>query len=108
MLDRAVDQVVCAFKEEGMWTDTVLVFTSDNGGIGPGSNYPLRGMKVLNWEGGIKVIGFVKGTDSMLAPLPAGTVHVFHSAFFCLPCLSAMFLVEVVVGYYLSSVHFEC
>lgn len=42
MLDRAVAQVTSAFKDAGLWQDTVLIFTSDNGGIGPGNNYPLR------------------------------------------------------------------
>jgi arylsulfatase A-like enzyme len=42
MLDRAVAQVTSAFKDAGLWSDTVLIFTSDNGGIGPGNNYPLR------------------------------------------------------------------
>jgi arylsulfatase A-like enzyme len=37
-------------------------------GIGPGSNYPLRGMKVLNWEGGINAVEFVRGTNSAMAP----------------------------------------
>ena len=32
--------------EAGIWDETVVVFTTDNGGIGPGSNYPLRGAKV--------------------------------------------------------------
>ena len=46
-LDMAVTDVVAAFKAGGLWDDTVLVFTTDNGGIGIGNNYPLRGMKVL-------------------------------------------------------------
>eukprot|EP00039_Didymoeca_costata_P006969 m.95015 g.95015 ORF g.95015 m.95015 type:complete len:649 (-) comp13473_c0_seq4:141-2087(-) len=81
MLDRAVAQVTEAFETKGIWDDTVLIFTADNGGIGPGSNYPLRGLKVLNWEGGIKAVGFVRGTNSNIRPLPAGTISnaLFHS-----------------------------
>eukprot|EP00662_Eupelagonemidae_sp_cell21_P052772 gene52772-12330_t len=43
-----------------MWGDTLLVFTSDNGGpvYGNGTaganNWPLRGGKMSNWEGGIR------------------------------------------------------
>lgn len=33
-----------------------------------------QGCKVLNWEGGVHGIGFVRGTDSSLAPVPAGSV----------------------------------
>ena len=46
---------------EGLWEQTLLIITSDNGGIGPGNNYPLRGMKATPWEGGTKVMGFISG-----------------------------------------------
>ena len=45
-LDDAVTDVVKAYKDGGLWDNTVLVFTTDNGGIGIGNNFPLRGMKV--------------------------------------------------------------
>jgi hypothetical protein len=32
-------------------------------------------MKVYNWEGGIRGVGFVRGTNSVLAPVPAGVVR---------------------------------
>jgi arylsulfatase B len=71
MMDRAVQQVVEAFQTYGLWEDTVVIFTADNGGIGPGSNYPLRGTKVHHWEGGIKAAAFVRGTNNEnLKPLP--------------------------------------
>jgi arylsulfatase A-like enzyme len=74
MMDDAIHRVVQAFQTKGLWHDTVVIFTSDNGGIGPGSNYPLRGTKVYNWEGGIKAAGFVRGTNNPhVAPLPNGT-----------------------------------
>ena len=45
-LDDAVGDVVEASKDGGLWDNTVLVFTTDNGGIEIGTNFPLRGMKV--------------------------------------------------------------
>ena len=45
-LDDAVADVVKAYKDEGLWDNTVLIFTTDNGGIEIGNNFPLRGMKV--------------------------------------------------------------
>jgi len=43
-MDDAVGAVVAAFEERGMWNDTLLVFSTDNGGHrGDANNYPLRG-----------------------------------------------------------------
>merc|ERR1719460_276725 len=63
-LDMAIGNVTEAFRRAGLWENTIMVFTTDNGGIGPGNNYPLRGTKVHDWEGGIRGAAFVRGTDS--------------------------------------------
>lgn len=60
-LDEGVGNVTRALAAAGLANDTVLVFSSDNGGdphFG-GSNYPLRGWKGSYWEGGIRAVGFV-------------------------------------------------
>ena len=45
-LDAGVGQIVAALKRSGLWKDSVLLFSTDNGGPVPGSsNLPLRGNK---------------------------------------------------------------
>ncbi len=56
-LDEGVGRVVKGLKDEGLWDNTVVVFTSDNGGqVNVGArNAPLHGGKQDMWEGGIRV-----------------------------------------------------
>ena len=59
-MDDAVGQVLDKLDELGLADNTIVVFTSDNGGVVSGDNYstnlnPLRGGKGYQWEGGIKV-----------------------------------------------------
>jgi arylsulfatase A-like enzyme len=63
-LDRGVGQVLDALRANGLEENTLVVFTSDNGGasyIGlPDVNEPFRGWKATAFEGGIHVPYFVK------------------------------------------------
>lgn len=63
-LDRGVGRVLDALRENGLEDDTVVIFTSDNGGAGyiglPDVNDPYRGWKITLFEGGIHVPYFVK------------------------------------------------
>ena len=72
-LDRSVGRINAALEEEGLAENTVVVFTSDNGGAGyiglPGVNEPFRGWKISQFEGGIRVPLFMKWP----ARIPAGT-----------------------------------
>jgi hypothetical protein len=60
-LDDLVGNVTNALKIGGLWENTLVVFTSDNGGDTHGNNYPLRGGKFTTWEGGLRVVGAVSG-----------------------------------------------
>jgi len=55
-LDDGVGKVLAALKDSGLDRDTLIVFTSDNGGqLDAGaSNGPLRGSKGSMYEGGLK------------------------------------------------------
>ena len=59
-MDEAVSTVLAALEEQGTAADTLVVFTSDNGGLStaegsPTSNLPLRAGKGYLYEGGIRV-----------------------------------------------------
>merc|ERR1711971_144869 len=62
MLDQAVMNVTAALKSRGLWDNTLLVFSADNGGVGQfGNNHPLRVHKHDPWEGGTRTTAFVSG-----------------------------------------------
>ena len=73
-VDRSVSRILDTLEEEGIADNTMVVFTSDNGGAGyiglPGVNQPFRGWKITMFEGGIRVPLFMKWP----AKLDAGTV----------------------------------
>ncbi|RMH03259.1 MAG: hypothetical protein D6702_06485 [Planctomycetota bacterium] len=82
-LDRATGRLLDALAELGVADDTLVVFTSDNGGLGgyaaagvPGSpevtrNAPLKGGKGMLSEGGIRVPLIVRWPGRV----PAGTIR---------------------------------
>ena len=64
-LDGVVGNLTDALKKRGLWDNLLFVTSSDNGGPvypgGGGNNYPLKGGKASNWQGGIRVNAFVSG-----------------------------------------------
>ena len=54
-LDWSTGQIVSALRESGIYGDTLIVFTSDNGPFFEGSTAGLKGAKGSGWEGGYRV-----------------------------------------------------
>ncbi len=64
-MDDAVGIVLAKLEELGLEENTIVCFTSDNGGVSSGdafstSNLPLRGGKGRQWEGGIREPFYIK------------------------------------------------
>lgn len=64
-MDSAIGRVLAAVKAEGLDERTIVIFTSDNGGLStaegsPTSNLPLRAGKGWPYEGGIRVAWIIR------------------------------------------------
>ena len=63
-LDRSVGRILDSLEEQGLADNTIVAFTSDNGGPGyiglDDINSPYRGWKITMFEGGIRVPLFIK------------------------------------------------
>mmetsp|Transcript_29351 Transcript_29351/g.32609 ORF Transcript_29351/g.32609 Transcript_29351/m.32609 type:complete len:530 (+) Transcript_29351:15-1604(+) len=89
-MDESIGNITQALKDKGMYDDTLIVFSSDNGGPTPfrglesftnggASNFPLKGGKQSDWEGGIRTVGLVGGgiiPNKMRGTVQKGYVHV--------------------------------
>jgi arylsulfatase A-like enzyme len=87
-LDRNVGLVLDTLKAQGLEDNTLVIFTSDNGGanyIGlPDINKPFRGWKATFFEGGIHVPFFIKWPAQLAKGAkfdkPIGHVDIFATA----------------------------
>lgn len=77
MLDDSIGQLITKLKALGIYDNTIIAFTSDNGGSvsSGGSNYPLRGSKDTMYEGGNKVRAFIN-SPSVTADVNKGLFHI--------------------------------
>lgn len=71
-LDDQVGRVMAALEKRGMANDTLVLFSSDNGGLPGfgGDNGKLRGKKGTLYEGGVRVCAFAHWPGK----IPAGSV----------------------------------
>lgn len=64
-LDESVGKVIENLAKRNMLRNSIIVFTTDNGGPAAGfnlnaaSNWPLRGVKNTLWEGGVRGAAFL-------------------------------------------------
>ena len=57
-VDEAVGQIVTALEKADLRKNTLIIFSSDNGGPRPGDNTPLRAFKGTIYEGGVRGCAF--------------------------------------------------
>jgi arylsulfatase A-like enzyme len=71
-VDQVIDNVTQGLQRTGMYNNTIIIISTDNGGIehsgavSGSSNYPLRGYKYSYYEGGVRGFAMVV---SLLIPL---------------------------------------
>ncbi|MFK5921259.1 MAG: sulfatase [Verrucomicrobiota bacterium] len=78
-MDEGVGHALKALQENGLMENTVVIFTSDNGGVSSGDGYatsalPLRGGKGRQWEGGVRQPYYIQWpgvTDGKRTDVPA-------------------------------------
>ncbi len=61
VVDEAIGQITAALEEKGLRKNTLIIFSSDNGGPAPGRvsrNTPLRAGKGTIYEGGVRACAF--------------------------------------------------
>lgn len=81
-IDRSVGRILDTLEAEGLSDNTLIVFTSDNGGAGyiglPEINQPYRGWKMTLFEGGIHVPMFISwpGRIPARSSISAPVAHI--------------------------------
>jgi arylsulfatase I/J len=83
-VDAQIGRLVDAYKAAGLWENTLCIISSDNGGLVypdghfGASNYPLKGGKQANWEGGVRSNALVSG--GLIPPARRGAIETGWAA----------------------------
>ncbi len=80
-IDESLQRVIAALKKKGVYENTIIVFTSDHGGLSnrgnnrklATSNLPLRAGKGHNYEGGVRIPMFVAWANE----IKEGTTNMY-------------------------------
>lgn len=75
-LDSGVGQLLAALEANGQAENTIIIFTSDNGGERFSKMWPLRGMKGELLEGGIRVPSIMRWPGKIKAGSQSDLVHM--------------------------------
>ena len=77
-LDEAVGGIVSHLDAMKMAENTVIYYTTDNGGLvgAGGRNAPFRGQKATLWQGGLRVPAFVTGKNVKKGETYSGLMHI--------------------------------
>ncbi len=87
-LDRGIGQVLAALDDNDISDNTLVIFTSDNGGASyvglPDLNKPYRGWKITFFEGGIHAPYFIRWPERITAgsqyDSPVAHIDIFSTA----------------------------
>lgn len=86
-MDLTVGRLTDFLREKGLFENTLIFFSSDNGSQVPASNDPLRGEKCFNFEGGVRVPFIVHWKNKV----PAGIISEVPGSFTdVMPSISSM------------------
>ncbi len=81
-VDESVGRVMLTLEEAGIEDNTIVIFTSDNGGLVPAtSNFPLLGGKSYLFEAGMRVPFLVRWKGKVLPKVDEGN-RVMHTDIF--------------------------
>lgn len=78
-VDVAIGKITAALEEKGLRDNTIILFSSDNGGPSPGKvtmNTPLRAGKGTTYEGGIRVCAFANWPGRIPVASVKEPIHV--------------------------------
>jgi arylsulfatase A-like enzyme len=77
-IDESIKKITDEIKKKGLWDETIILFTTDNGGqpwFGA-LNYPFRGTKNSLYEGGCRGIAFLSGGYIKNQHIYYGNIHI--------------------------------